>query len=252
MKFTNVLITATAFVQNISAVAVPTTDDAALDIRSQLESQYTERTADDEELWKRKGGGGGGGRGGGSSSSGGGKGGSGGSSSGGGVRPSYGGGTYYGGGATTPYRSGGRSPGGIVPFLIAGSAFGFLGGAYLAGAYNYPYTHPYTYHNATTNQNETKPVDCVCAQDQDCGCEDNADDSWFQSIIGDGSYQGLNKSLVNVANNATDNVSTIYILGTLPDGTAAAFDAGAGGMASLIHAAGWWPVATAAVALAFI
>ncbi|KAI0007627.1 hypothetical protein F4779DRAFT_496990 [Xylariaceae sp. FL0662B] len=274
MKPAHILVSLAAFSQSIGATAIPDTDDLALDTRSQQPaSQHPERFAS-EDLWKRKGGGGGGGRGGSGSSSGssgsssgsssGGKGSSG-SNSGGstttgsGIRPGYGGGAYYGGGAQQPYKSGGKSPGGIVPFFIAGAALGtvgFVGASFAYGAYVYPYTHPYYYHNATTNANETKPVTCVCDYYEECGCDDNGNQTYFQSVIGDGSYANLNKSLVTVAHNETANETTIYILGTLPNGTTASGGTenpnAAGGMQAIARAAGWWPVVTTVFALAFL
>lgn len=154
-----------------------------------------------------------GGRLGGSSSSTGGR-----TTTGSGVTPRTGG--FYGGGAAVPYRSGQRSASGISPLLIgAGVGFGF-GALWAHGAYNYPYTHPFIFHNATTNRNETKPVDCLCAADEECGCDDNSNTTYISSLIGDGSYAGLNQSLVTVAD--ISGTSTIVINGTLPNGTTAA------------------------------
>ena len=58
-----------------------------------------------------------------------------------GVTPNYGGGRYYGGGATSPYRSGARSPLGIVGVPLAFGALAFYPGIWLYGAYAYPYGH---------------------------------------------------------------------------------------------------------------
>jgi hypothetical protein len=134
---------------------------------------------------------------------------------------------------------------------------GFWGSYWLLGAYSYPYTHPYYYHNATTNKNETKPVDCLCRTDQECGCDDNGDDAYFATIIGNGTYQGLDKSVVNVAD--VNGTSTIYINGTLPNGTTASGGtedpdgvSAAGGMQSLLHTAGWLPIATTLLVLAYL
>jgi hypothetical protein len=139
-----------------------------------------------------------------------------------------------------------------VPFAIGGAALGFWGAYWLAGAYSYPYGHRYYYHNSTTNQNETKPVQCVCARDQECGCDDNGDQQYFNSIIGNGSYEGLNKTLVTAANvNGTDQ---IFINGTLPPGTTVP-----GGdedpyndAAGMLRAAAWWPIVTTVLVIAYI
>ena len=144
-----------------------------------------------------------------------------------------------------------------MPFVAGGAAVGFLGGAYLAhGAYMYPYAHQYHYHNATTDKNETKPVVCVCGQYEECSCDDNGDDEYFRSVIGDGSYENLNKSIVDVVKNDTDGRTYIYIDGSLPNGTTAAGgdedpSGGSDGLTALLRAAGWWPVVSTALALAF-
>ncbi|KAI0446532.1 hypothetical protein F4803DRAFT_547256 [Xylaria telfairii] len=183
--------------------------------------------------------------------------------------PRYGGGAYYGGGASAPYAAGQRSSSGIVPGLLAGAALGgigFLGFSYLHGAWVYPYTHQYYYHNATTDMNETKPVICVCDPYNPCACDDNGNQTYFNSVIGDGSYNNLNHSLVTIAQNETTKQLTIYINGEEPNGTTAAGgtdapdtsgssdapDSAGVSMMALAQAAGWWPAATMAFALAFI
>ncbi|KAI1378632.1 hypothetical protein F4677DRAFT_373554 [Hypoxylon crocopeplum] len=272
MKPSHILLSLVALGQGVSAVAIP--EDGALDTRSeQAESQYTERTATNEELWKRKGGGGGGGRGGSGGSSGGSSGSSGGSSSSGGrgssssnaggstttgsgVRPGYGGGTYYSGGAKQPYKSGSPSPSGIAPFVVGGAALGalgFVGASWAYGAYLYPYSHHYWYHNTTNNRNETKPVTCLCDYYEVCGCDDNGNQTYFNSVIGNGSYEGLDKTIVTVADNDTTHESTIYLMGTLPNGTTASGGTedpnAAGSFQALARAVGWWPVVTTVIAI---
>ncbi|KAI1328903.1 hypothetical protein F5Y16DRAFT_137365 [Xylariaceae sp. FL0255] len=279
MKLSNAIIGLAALSRGINAVALPE-EIASLDTHApEFESSST-----NEDLFKRKGGGGG--HGGGSSSGGhgssgsgssGGKGGSSssGSSSGGrssglgstsnnkggqtttgsGARPAYGGGTYYGGGATIPYAAGSRSHSGIVPALFVGAAIGTIAfiGFELTEAYFYPFTHQYYYHNATTNQNETKPVTCICSAYNPCGCDDNGNATYFNSIIGDGSYANLNKSLVDVAPNKTTGNETIYINGVLPNGTTAAGGTESPNAAdALVQSLGWWPVLGTAAAMALL
>ncbi|KAF2427249.1 hypothetical protein EJ08DRAFT_689017 [Tothia fuscella] len=210
------------------------------------------------KLWKRKGGGGGG-KGGGSSSSGsktclsltvrktgsssGGS--SGGSARGssigggsGGVRPSYGGGRYYGGGAAAPYTAGGRSARGIAPVAFLGvGALAFFPGIWLYGAYMYPYSYPYSYYNASSRANQTKPVRCICQQYSDCGCDDNDDPSYMRDLIGNGTEQALNSSLVRVAN--VNNTDTIFINGTIPNVTTASGDSSAGMRSFGMETTGW-------------
>jgi len=163
-----------------------------------------------------------------------------------GVQPNYGGGKYYGGGSKTPYKSGGRSPLGIAPVFLGVAALSVFPGLWLYGAYSYPYHNPYGYYNRSarrnhtntrrdvvyaeltslvsrqddTGANETKPVDCLCAPYVSCGCDDNGDTTFLDSLIGDGSYAGLNKSLINVVD--INGTSTIVLNGTLPNGTTVA------------------------------
>ncbi|OWP02450.1 hypothetical protein B2J93_4787 [Marssonina coronariae] len=161
-----------------------------------------------------------------------------------GVRPNYGGGRYYGGGATTPYTAGARSPLGIAPVFLGVGLLSIYPGLWLYGAYSYPYGNPYSFHNRTGRQNntsiatrdvhvgaleirqddggvnETKPVTCLCAAYSVCGCDDNNNSTFLDSIIGDGTYSALNHSLVTVAD--VNGTSTILLNGTLPNGTTAA------------------------------
>jgi len=138
--------------------------------------------------------------------------------SGSGVKPAVGG--FYGGGASVPFTSGSRSASGISPLFIgAGLGFGF-GALWAHGAWNYPYTHPITFHNSSTNSTETKPVDCLCAASEECGCDDNSNSTYVSSLIGNGTYSSLNQSLVTVAD--INGTNTIVINGTLPNGTTAA------------------------------
>ncbi|KAI1313964.1 hypothetical protein F5Y03DRAFT_765 [Xylaria venustula] len=282
MKLSNTLLGLAALTNGINAVAVPEPNVVALDTRvPEPEFETHSERSTSEELWKRKGGGGGGGRGGGGSSSGGGRGGSSGSSgssssgggrglgsstsntggrttTGSGPKPAYGGGSYYPGGAAVPYAAGTKS-GSIAPALLTGAALGgigFLGVHYLYGAWTYPYTHQYYYHNATTNMNETKPVICVCDPNNPCTCSDNGNQTYFDSVIGNGSYAGLNHTLVTVAKNDTTGNLTIYINGEVPNGTTASGGSedpnAANSMVALAQAAGWWPAAGMAMALAFV
>lgn len=132
-----------------------------------------------------------------------------------GVQPKYGGGSYYAGGATTPYRSGSKTSGGISPYLVAGAGLGFLGAAWLAHAnsyYLYPYPHHYLYND------QSYPVECVCAQYSECGCGDNQNQTYYTSLFhGDRPENSTNVRVLDV-----NGTTTIYINGTLPNGTTAA------------------------------
>ena len=203
------------------------------------------------QLFKRRGGGGGKGGSSGSSGSGGSKGGStssgsssshlgssssntgGRTSSGTGAQPkAYGGGAYYGGGAAVPYISGHVSPGGIRPAYIGGAGLLFFPGIWLYGAYAYNYPQEYTYHNDTTNTNQTRPVECLCANYNECGCDSNNETDYVDSVAN-------NKTIARVAE--VDGVQKLVINGTLPNGTTVAGAAGSfrHGIAEM---SGWWVV----------
>lgn len=171
-----------------------------------------------------------------------------------GVTPRFGG--SYAGGAKAPYTAGGRSASGINPIFLGvglGAGAGLLlasyhyPGYYPYGAYVYPYHNPYTFRNRTARNNatstsssssatatptagarlmmrddgveQTKNVTCLCAAYSVCGCDDNGNSTFLDSIIGDGSYSSLNLSIVDVAD--INGTSTIVLNGTLPNGTTA-------------------------------
>lgn len=52
-----------------------------------------------------------------------------------------------------------------------------------------------------------------------CGCDDNGNTTFLDTIIGDGTYSALNQTLVDVAD--INGTSTIVLNGTLPNGTTA-------------------------------
>ena len=153
----------------------------------------------------------------------------------------FGGGSRYAGGATTPYRAG-STPGGwrgASPlFLGAGvGALVFFPGLYLAGAYSYHYNRDdgrgdqrQTYYNETSNMNETRPVECLCSQDAQCGCSDDL----FENKTTLNEFAN-NKQLASVRN------GTLYINGTLEEEAGTASAAG-GSFQKLLEAAGFWPV----------
>jgi hypothetical protein len=103
-------------------------------------------------------------------------------------------------------------------------------------------------------------VQCACDPTQECGCDDdgtNTTTTVLNEMIGDGSYDKLNKSEVTVANN------TIFINGTLPNGTTDGTDgsgsaSGSGsssagaGVRFLLQNIGYWPVVATVCAAVFI
>lgn len=169
--------------------------------------------------------------------------------------PSYGGGRFYGGGAKVPYKSGSRSPSGILPVFFAASFLAFWPGLWLYGAQIYPYTHPYTFFNWTNMVNETKPVACACDPYNVCGCDESGDNGYLYDLVGTGNFDVLNHTLITVA--TVNGTSTILINGTLPNGTTAAGgpidpSAATGGKNVLLQSLGLWPIiaAVGAVVLA--
>lgn len=139
-----------------------------------------------------------------------------------------------------------------MPVFFAASFLAFWPGLWLYGAHLYPYSHPYIYYNHTSQQNETKPVECACDPYNECGCDENGDQQYMNDLVGNGSYDGLNKSLITVAD--VNGTSTLLINGTLPNGTTAQGgtenpNAAADGMRGMLQHAGWWPVAAAVCAI---
>jgi len=198
---------------------------------------------DSSDLWKRRGGGGRGGRGGGGSrgsGSGSSRGGSSGtrgqgtntqrssnvggySRLGSGPQPRFGGGRYYGGGSTVPYSAGARTPSGLGSRgPLRGSALAFLPAAALlplgVGLWMYgPYNYHHRYYNSTSEQDEEREIICHCEQYMVCMCDDIDDEEFWDDLIGDGDYDKLNKTLVDVRD--VNGTTTITVNGTLPNGT---------------------------------
>jgi hypothetical protein len=162
------------------------------------------------------------------------------------VQPSYGGGRYYGGGSTTPYRSGLASPLGLSAILLTSTALAVFSGLWAYGAYEYIYDHPYTFlnqsassPNSASGANETKPIFCLCAQYEECGCDDNGNTTFLNSLVGNGSYAALNRSLIDVVD--INGTSTIVLNGTLPNGTTTSGGSeNANGALRILGASGYW------------
>ncbi|KAJ2891708.1 hypothetical protein MKZ38_000058 [Zalerion maritima] len=167
-----------------------------------------------------------------------------------GVTPRFGGGKYYGGGATVPYRSGKKSPAGILPLAIIGGGLLFWSAAWYAGSYMYAFDNRYTFYNETADpeRNETLPVYCICQPYSECGCNGTSDYVWLDDIIGNGDQALLNDTLVFVGE--VNGTKGIYVNGTLPNGTTAAggdVDPNAAfRLTGMISYVGFWPVALAA------
>ncbi|KAJ5929717.1 hypothetical protein N7454_006667 [Penicillium verhagenii] len=159
----------------------------------------------------------------------------------------YGANRYYAGGATTPYRAGSRSALGITPFLLPVAALAFFPGLWYHPAYVYDYNNNYNYVDDSTNKNVSMPVACLCEEYQECGCDNNTNSTYYESLFN--GTQPKNTSVVTVAK--VNDTEKIYINGTLANGTTAAdSSAASGAMATMLQASGYW--ATAAVVLATV
>lgn len=245
MKLSSFLAYGFAATSTINAASLPDQENAlSILARNGASGSSSPRSENilhpSNNLAKRKGGGGGGGKGGGggggSGKSSGGGGGSSGrtspsSNTGGSTRAGSGpprafGGGYYGGGSTTPYASGSRTPKGLIAgALIAPAALLLVfPGLWLYSVYPY-YLNNYrfyneTYRNATQQGlNQSLPVLCLCEDQHSCGCDQNDNQQYLNALVGNGSYDALNKTVVNVAD--VNGTATLVLNGTLPNGTTA-------------------------------
>ncbi len=119
----------------------------------------------------------------------------------------------------------------------------------------YQYNNPYTFLNRTNGINETLPVTCLCARYSECGCDEDDDLSYLDTIIGNGSIASLDRTLVNIA--PVNETKTIVLNGTLPNGTeTGALSGGSSesntGQASLIEAGGFWVIGVIVAATVWV
>lgn len=143
-----------------------------------------------------------------------------------------GGNTYYPGGAPVPYKAGNPTPGGVNSRFIGAAGLGIFPGVWLYGAYAYSYPGHYLYHNRTSNQNETHPMECLCGRFQECGCNANNQTDYVTDIAN-------NNTVSRLA--TVDGVKTLVVNGTLPNGTTAA--SGAPAFSQSMSMAGWGVIA---------
>ncbi|KAJ4292746.1 hypothetical protein N0V90_009409 [Kalmusia sp. IMI 367209] len=234
---------ALAVASTTHAVSVPNAD--AVDVRdARAVSTVSDIFSPEHALEKRKGGGGKGG--GGSGGGGGGKSGSSSGSSGSSGRTSstsnvggqtrlgsgpsrgYGGGGYYGGGAAQPYKAGSKTPKGLIAGALIAPVLllGLLPGIWLYSVWPYHFNNPYRFvneslHNSTNpnGTNTSLPVLCLCQDFSACGCDENDNQQYLKDLVGNGSYDALNRSVINVAD--VNGTTTLILNGTLPNGTTA-------------------------------
>lgn len=137
--------------------------------------------------------------------------------------------------------------------LLGGAAgLAFWPGLWLYGAYLYPYHQPYRFHNESSNRNETLNVICGCGTYDVCGCDDNNNTDYFVSLVGNGSYDALNKSVVNVA--IVNGTNSLLINGSLPNGTTADDPnaSSANSIRTMAQMIGFWPAVAAVLVAVFL
>ncbi|OXV10069.1 hypothetical protein Egran_02164 [Elaphomyces granulatus] len=159
----------------------------------------------------------------------------------------YGGGAYYLGGARAPYTAGSRSPSGIVPVLLPANHLLFFPYPWRYSVYAYPYPYPYQY--TENGKNQAYPVTCLCEEYSVCGCNE----------CGNGTSCAYLSSVL-ASNSSTDvrivdanGTRTIYINGTLENGTTAADPSLSGSLSvNQFHLSGYWVVLILAVSVFLI
>ncbi|KAL4901823.1 hypothetical protein BDW74DRAFT_159643 [Aspergillus multicolor] len=91
------------------------------------------------------------------------------------------------------------------------------------------------------------PVVCLCGEHATCGCDDNSNNTYYESLFN--GTQPKNSSIVKVTN--INGTQTIAINGTLPNGTTADEDTvDSGATLTIMQASGYW--AMAAIALSAV
>lgn len=92
---------------------------------------------------------------------------------------------------------------------------------------------------------------CLCQEHEQCSCDDNDDPQYQSDILGNGSYQALDKKLVTVADQeGNSSNSTIYLNGSMGEtgDTGGALSLGQ----NMMRAAGYWVLAAGVGAAVFM
>lgn len=121
--------------------------------------------------------------------------------------------------------------------------------------YSYAYSHPVSFQNSssgTNGTNTTLPVQCVCQQYAECGCDDNGDGGYLASLVGNGSEGAMNATLAQIKE--VNGTRRLVVNGTLPNGTTASGGSvSAGGAAKgLAELSGWGMMLAAVAAIVLI
>jgi hypothetical protein len=147
--------------------------------------------------------------------------------------------------------------------VLGGAALGIFPGLWLYSVYAYPYHYPYHYYNSNAHKNETYNVICLCEEYAECGCENNNNSTYYDSLFN--GTEPKNSSVVRVVQEK-NGTETIYINGTLANGTTAADSSSSsssssspnssstsgasGSLVTALHATGFWvPVALVVTAV---
>ena len=99
--------------------------------------------------------------------------------------------------------------------------------------------------------NESLPVTCLCDQYSACGCDDDGNTSYIDSLLGDGTAASQNDSLVHIGN--VNGSKTVVINGTLPNGTDDSASTTTNGASSqkVLEVSGFWLVIAIVAATVF-
>lgn len=128
-------------------------------------------------------------------------------------------GGYYSGGAVVPLTSGKTSTSGMVPVILSSSIVSaiFVGAWLYSSVYAYHFDHSINYYNATNHSNETLPVTCLCQEYSVCGCDENHDQTYVDSLVANATNTVDGRSKIAEVN----GTRTLLINGTLDNGTTA-------------------------------
>lgn len=113
---------------------------------------------------------------------------------------------------------------------------------WLHGAYTYPYHAPYSFHNDTSNKDESLPVICGCDPERPCGCDDSNPNASLDSLVNRGKINSTNAVV-----GTKDGVRTLFINGTL-EGDVNDDDSAA----STVAIMGFWPLAAIVAASVYL
>lgn len=145
-----------------------------------------------------------------------------------------------------PYTAGARSPLGRAPYFLPLAALAFFPGLWLFGVYAYAHSDPYRWYNRTSMENQTFPVTCLCQQYSVCGCEDNNNSTYIDSLLNTTDPNNITSASPIVRVAEVNGTTSIFINGTLDNGTTAP-DPNAPELSMapprLLRISGYWPMA---------